>query len=68
MTDGLVSVINAPDALLARLPPILLIIGGDEVLLGENLQFAQRVQNAGGQAHVEVWDGMWHDFIMACQV
>ena len=33
------------------------------MLLPEVLLFAQRVSAAGGAAQVEVWEGMWHDFV-----
>ena len=58
-----VSPIDAPRALLAQLPPLMLVIGGAEVLLGENIAFAQRTQMAGGSAMVEVYTDMWHDFV-----
>ena len=40
-----------------------MFVGGDEVLLQENLKFAQRVSSVGGAVQVEVFEGMWHDFI-----
>ena len=58
---------NANPFTLAKLPPLLLIVGSGEVLLGENLQFGQMVRAAGAIAQVEVWGGMWHDFQMATQ-
>lgn len=61
--DAVISPIDAPRALLAQLPPLMLVIGGAEVLLGENIAFAQRTQMAGGSAMVEVYTDMWHDFV-----
>jgi acetyl esterase/lipase len=49
--------------MLALLPPIMLVIGGNEQLLGENLEFAQKAQAAGAHVQVEVFEGMWHDFV-----
>jgi monoterpene epsilon-lactone hydrolase len=43
-------------------PPILLQVGGDEILLDDSTRLAQRVRTAGGQATVVVWEGMWHVF------
>jgi len=58
-----VSPLQAPDYLLSKLPPIMLVVGGNEVLLGENLQFAQRAQKAGAAVQLDVYEDMWHDFI-----
>lgn len=65
--DAVISPIDAPRALLAQLPPLMLVIGGAEVLLGENIAFAQRTQMAGGSAMVEVYTDMWHDFVQETQ-
>eukprot|EP01048_Picozoa_sp_COSAG05_P004742 COSAG05_NODE_267_length_12595_cov_7.076905_2_plen_99_part_00 len=59
----LLSPIHAPAALLANLPPLLLAVGGGEVLLGENLRFAQLAQAAGAAVQVEVYESMWSAFI-----
>jgi monoterpene epsilon-lactone hydrolase len=47
---------------LRGLPPILLHVGEDEILLDDSLRLAERVRAAGGQATVVVWPGMWHVF------
>lgn len=51
-------VILVADYLLGRLPPLMLTIGGSEVLLGENLKLAQRISAAGGVVQLEVYEGM----------
>eukprot|EP01051_Picozoa_sp_SAG22_P009141 SAG22_NODE_741_length_7507_cov_2.893224_5_plen_360_part_00 len=61
------SPLSAPSSLLGRLPPLMLIIGGSEVLLGDNLQLAQRIAQAGGAVRLEVFEGMWHDFQMGSE-
>lgn len=61
------SPLEAPEYLLGRLPPMMLVIGSSEVLLGDNLQFVQMVARAGGSAQLEVYDGMWHDFQMSSE-
>ena len=48
------SPLQAPLDLLGRLPPMMLVIGSAEVLLGDNLQFVQMVARAGGSAQLEV--------------
>jgi acetyl esterase/lipase len=37
------SPIDASPQLLSKLPPLLLVVGSAEVLLGENIAFAQKV-------------------------
>ena len=46
----------------ARLPPVLLHVGEDEVLLDDSLRYAARVKDAGGSAEAHVWQGMVHVF------
>ena len=61
------SPLQAPLYLLGRLPPMMLVIGSAETLLGDNLQFVQMVARAGGSAMLEVYHGMWHDFEMSSE-
>lgn len=63
LTDSVASPLHALPSELARLPPLLLVLGGGEVLLKENFAFAQRLSAAGGAVQLEVWENMWHDFI-----
>jgi acetyl esterase/lipase len=44
------------------LPPMLLQVGGDEVLLDDSRTFAERARAAGVDATLEVYEGMWHVF------
>ena len=44
------------------MPPILLHVGEDEVLLDDSVRLAERVREAGGMAEVVIWPGMWHVF------
>ncbi len=44
------------------MPPVLLHVGEDEVLLDDSVRLAERVRNAGGRAELVVWSGMWHVF------
>merc|ERR1712216_888226 len=53
----------ATPELLRGLPPLMLVIGGNEMLLGDNLQFVSRAHAAGAPVQLEIYDGMWHDFI-----
>jgi monoterpene epsilon-lactone hydrolase len=44
------------------LPPILLHVGEDEILLDDSVRVAEKARSAGGQAELVVWRGMWHVF------
>jgi epsilon-lactone hydrolase len=44
------------------MPPILLHVGEDEVLLDDSVRLAERVRAAGGMAEIVIWPGMWHVF------
>lgn len=58
----IVNPMSSPPYLLAELPPMMLIIGSRDILLGDNLMFAQAAQAAGAAVQVEAFEGMWHDF------
>ena len=44
------------------LPPLLIQVGSDEVLLDDSRRFALAVVNIGGTVRLEVWEGMHHVF------
>lgn len=51
---------------LAKLAPVLIQVGGDEVLLSDSLQMADQIFSAGGQVDLEIAPRMQHVFqIMA---
>lgn len=45
---------------LAGLPPMLIQVGSDEVLFDDAVRLAHRVTAAGGVAHLEVGEGLFH--------
>ena len=47
---------------LAGLPPLLVHVGSDEVLLDDSTRLAERARAAGVEVDLKVWDGMWHGF------
>ena len=59
----LLSPSHAPVSLLSKIPPLMMIIGGTEIILSDNLVFSQRAQAAGAAVQVEVFSSMWHDFV-----
>ena len=42
------------------LPPLLLQVGGDEVMLDDSRLFAERARAAGVDATLRVFEGIWH--------
>lgn len=44
------------------LPPLLVHVGEDEILLDDSTRVVERAQAAGVDARVVVWPGMWHVF------
>lgn len=42
------------------LPPLLMQVGGDEVLLSDAMQLAEKARNAGVNVTLAVWPKMWH--------
>jgi acetyl esterase/lipase len=42
------------------LPPLLIQVGGHEVLLSDSLRLAEKAQAAGVEVQLEVWEEMWH--------
>jgi monoterpene epsilon-lactone hydrolase len=47
---------------LHNLPPILIQVGSDELLLSDAQGFAERAQAAGVNVTLQVWDGMQHEW------
>ncbi|WDL95652.1 alpha/beta hydrolase [Alicyclobacillus sp. ALC3] len=47
---------------LSGLPPMLIHVGHDEVLLDDAIRLSDRLNAAGVAAGVKVWEGMWHVF------
>ncbi|MCY1278590.1 putative acetyl-hydrolase LipR [compost metagenome] len=47
---------------LGRLPPLLIQVGEDEVLLNDSLRLAERARAAGAEVRLERYPGVWHVF------
>lgn len=47
---------------LTGLPPLLIQVGTDEILLDDSRRLADAVEKAGGTVELEVWQGMHHVF------
>jgi monoterpene epsilon-lactone hydrolase len=44
------------------LPPLLIQVGADEILLDDSRRFSERALAAGVDLTLEVWPHMWHDW------
>jgi epsilon-lactone hydrolase len=44
------------------LPPVLVQVGTDEILLDDSVRYTAAVRAAGGRVQLEVWEGMHHVF------
>ena len=42
------------------LPPLLIQVGNDEILLSDATRLAERARAAGVQVELTIWPGMWH--------
>jgi len=49
-------------SVLRGLPPLLVHVGSDEVLLDDSTRLAERARAAGVEVDLRIWDGMWHVF------
>lgn len=47
---------------LATLPPTLVQVGSDEILLDDSIRFADRAWAAGAEVELQRFEGWWHDF------
>lgn len=57
--DPLVSPVFAN---VAGLPPMLIQVGDDEILLSDSTRFADKLKEAGVEVELEIWPEMWHVF------
>ncbi len=46
----------------AALPPMLIQVGDDEILLSDSTRFAEKLKAAGRDVELEIWPEMWHVF------
>ena len=47
---------------LHHLPPTLIHVGDDEILLDDSTRLHEKLKAAGVDVQMEIWDGMWHVF------
>lgn len=42
------------------MPPTLIQVGDDEILLSDSERYAEKLRGAGIDVHLDCWPGMWH--------
>ena len=60
--DPLVSPCASPD-LLAKFPPTLLLSTSRDFFLSHTTHMHLQLTKAGANAHLYIWDGLWHGFV-----
>jgi acetyl esterase/lipase len=45
-----------------NLPPIVVYVGTDEILLSDSTRLAEKAKDAGVDVQIKIWPGMWHIF------
>ncbi len=50
------------------LPPLLLQVASDEILLSDSTELASHAKSAGVDVTLEVWSGMQHDWQFAASL
>ena len=63
-TDARSAAANPLFADLHGLPPMLLLVGGSELLKADTMRFSERACMAGVEVHVEVWQGLLHGWYL----
>lgn len=46
----------------ANFPPLLIHVGGDEIMLSDSTRLAEKAKHAGVDVQIKIWEGMWHAF------
>jgi len=49
---------------LSGFPPLLIMVGEHELLRSDSESLAENALQAGARVNLEVWDGMWHVWLM----
>lgn len=60
-SDPLVSPINAD---LTGMPPTLIFVGGDEIMLDDSRRMHERLKEAGCESHLYVKPERWHAYVL----
>ncbi|MGZ9810420.1 alpha/beta hydrolase [Pseudoroseicyclus sp. H15] len=58
--DPLDPLVSPVEGYLSGLPPLLVHVGGAELMLDDSRLYAERAEAAGTPVTLKVWEGMWH--------
>jgi epsilon-lactone hydrolase len=64
-SDRKLSLLSPVRENLKGLPPMLIQVGSDEILLSDSTRLAERAKKAGVDVTIEVWENMFHVFQQA---
>lgn len=51
---------------LAKLPPSLIFVGNDEILLDDSVRLHKQLESYGCKSELIIADGMWHAYVLYC--
>ncbi len=49
---------------LRELPPSLILVGGDEIMLDDSRMLHEKLIRNGNQSHLRIGEGLWHAYIL----
>ncbi len=49
-----------------RLPPSLIFVGGDEIMLGDSVTLHENLKKAGRKSELYITPHMWHGYVLYC--
>ncbi|KNC76801.1 hypothetical protein SARC_10718 [Sphaeroforma arctica JP610] len=61
--SALLSPWHATDDILSKLPPTYIVVGTNDPLLDDSIDFARKLRRAGGEVHLHVADKVTHGFL-----
>lgn len=51
---------------LTGMPPSLIFVGGDEIMLGDSVRMHEKLLSSGCESELVVREGMWHGYVLFC--
>jgi len=51
---------------LSKMPPSMIFVGGDEIMLDDSVALHEKLQNAGCESELKITPGMWHGYPLYC--
>lgn len=49
-----------------KLPPSLIFVGGDEIMLGDSVTLHENLKKAGRKSELYIAEHMWHGYVLYC--